>query len=66
VALHLWLQVFDKAGLGFIPSDELKHVLTNIGEKLSPQEIADMLTEVGAVQWRKERSGVQSDERLFS
>lgn len=44
--LHCYcLQVFDKAGQGFILTAELKHVLSNIGEKLSPQEIADLISE---------------------
>ncbi|KAL6754611.1 hypothetical protein V8C86DRAFT_2697589 [Haematococcus lacustris] len=36
-------KVFDKAGQGFITTSELRHVLSNIGEKLSPDEL-DALT----------------------
>lgn len=38
-------QVFDKASAGSISAAELKHVLTSVGEKLSPEEIAEMLAE---------------------
>ncbi len=37
--------MFDKAGAGFITTAELKHVLTSVGEKLSPEEIAEMVGE---------------------
>ncbi|GLC42588.1 hypothetical protein PLESTB_001116600 [Pleodorina starrii] len=38
-------KVFDKAGQGFISIAELKHVLTSVGEKLSPEEISEMMAE---------------------
>ncbi|EFJ48699.1 hypothetical protein VOLCADRAFT_109066 [Volvox carteri f. nagariensis] len=38
-------KVFDKAGQGFISKSELKHVLTSVGEKLSPEEINEMMAE---------------------
>ncbi|KAG2440115.1 hypothetical protein HXX76_004229 [Chlamydomonas incerta] len=38
-------KVFDKAGAGSISTSELKHVLTSVGEKLSPEEIAEMIAE---------------------
>ncbi|KAG2491440.1 hypothetical protein HYH03_010226 [Edaphochlamys debaryana] len=38
-------KVFDKAGAGFITTAELKHVLTSVGEKLSPEEISEMIAE---------------------
>lgn len=37
--------MFDKAGAGSIATSELKHVLTSVGEKLSPEEIAEMIAE---------------------
>ena len=40
-------KVFDKDGSGFIAADELKHVMTNLGEKLTDQEISEMLLEAG-------------------
>lgn len=39
------LQVFDKDQRGFIEAKELRHVLTNIGEKLSTNEMEDMIKE---------------------
>ncbi|GLI59467.1 hypothetical protein VaNZ11_001350 [Volvox africanus] len=38
-------KVFDKAGQGFVSGAELKHVLTCVGEKLSPTEIEELLKE---------------------
>ena len=38
-------RVFDKNNDGFITADELQHVMTNLGEKLSEEEIADMIKE---------------------
>ncbi|KXZ48588.1 hypothetical protein GPECTOR_26g491 [Gonium pectorale] len=38
-------KVFDKSGQGSISISELKHVLTSVGEKLSPEEIAEMIAE---------------------
>lgn len=38
-------KVFDKDNKGFISISELRHVLTNIGEKLSPDEIDDLTKE---------------------
>ncbi|GAA6036769.1 hypothetical protein JCM8097_003469 [Rhodosporidiobolus ruineniae] len=36
-------QVFDKDGNGFIGQGELKYVLTSLGEKLSEQEVDELL-----------------------
>lgn len=38
-------RVFDKNGDGFISSTELRHVMTNLGEKLSDEEVDDMIKE---------------------
>lgn len=38
-------KVFDKEGKGWIPATEIKHVMCSIGEKLSPDEMADLLKE---------------------
>ncbi|KAM0786841.1 hypothetical protein ACM66B_002268 [Microbotryomycetes sp. NB124-2] len=38
-------KVFDKDGNGFISSAELRHVMTNLGEKLSENEVAEMIRE---------------------
>merc|ERR1712007_351677 len=38
-------RVFDKDGNGFISAAELRHVMTNLGEKLSDQEVEEMIRE---------------------
>ena len=38
-------KVFDKDGNGFISSAELKHVMTNLGEKLTDEEVDEMIRE---------------------
>jgi len=37
--------VFDKNNDGLISSVELRHVMTNLGEKLSDEEVDDMIKE---------------------
>ena len=37
------LKVFDREGAGLLPVAELKHILTNIGEKMSDDEVDEML-----------------------
>jgi Ca2+-binding EF-hand superfamily protein len=38
-------KVFDKDGNGFISAAELRHVMTNLGEKLSDAEVDEMIKE---------------------
>ncbi|CAF1313828.1 unnamed protein product [Didymodactylos carnosus] len=38
-------RVFDRDGDGFISADELRHVMTNLGEKLTDEEIDEMIRE---------------------
>mgnify|MGYP002642450713 FL=1 len=38
-------KVFDKDGNGFISAAELRHVMTNLGEKLSDDEVDEMIKE---------------------
>ena len=38
-------KVFDKDGNGFISAAELRHVMTNLGEKLSDEEVDQMIKE---------------------
>ncbi|KAJ9070105.1 hypothetical protein DSO57_1011720 [Entomophthora muscae] len=38
-------KVFDKDGNGFISAAELRHVMTNLGEKLSEKEADEMIRE---------------------
>ena len=38
--------VFDRDGNGFISSAELRHVVTSLGEKLTDEEVDELITEV--------------------
>ncbi|XP_019365207.1 PREDICTED: calmodulin, striated muscle-like [Gavialis gangeticus] len=38
-------RVFDKDGNGYISAAELRHVMTNLGEKLSDEEVEEMIRE---------------------
>merc|ERR1712072_1355531 len=38
-------KVFDKDGNGFISAAELRHVMTNLGEKLIDEEVDEMIRE---------------------
>ncbi|CAF4052927.1 unnamed protein product, partial [Adineta steineri] len=38
-------RVFDKDGTGFLSADELRHVMTNLGEKLTDEEIDEFIRE---------------------
>lgn len=40
------LNIFDKDGVGSIAASELKHILTNIGEKMTDEEVEEILREV--------------------
>lgn len=37
--------VFDKDGNGYISAAELRHIMTNLGEKLTDEEVDDMMKE---------------------
>ena len=43
--MDLSLRVFDKDGNGFISAAELRHVMTNLGEKLTDEEVDEMVRE---------------------
>lgn len=38
-------QTFDKDGNGFISASELRHIMTNLGEKLTDEEVDEMIKE---------------------
>ena len=38
-------RVFDKDGRGFISGGDLSHVMTNLGEKLTDEEVNEMIRE---------------------
>ena len=39
-------KVFDKDGNGFISAAELRHIMTNLGEKLTDEEVDEMINAV--------------------
>ena len=41
-------RVFDREGRGFIPTNELHHVLTNLGENLTDDEVEEMILQADA------------------
>lgn len=41
-------KVFDKDGNGYISAAELRHVMTNLGEKLTEEEVNAMIKEADA------------------
>ena len=60
-------KVFDREGKGFISTAELKHVLGNIGEALSPTELDDLCKEAdpnttGKVMFEEVRGKVMFEE----
>ena len=42
-------QVFDKEGNGIISAQELRHILTNLGEKMTEEEVGRAKSECTAV-----------------
>ena len=44
-SLFFFCRVFDKDGNGFISAAELRHVMTNLGEKLMDEEVDEMIRE---------------------
>ncbi|KAK6999844.1 calmodulin, partial [Biomphalaria glabrata] len=38
-------RVFDKDGNGYISAQELRHVMTNLGERLTDEEVNEMIKE---------------------
>ena len=40
-------KVFDRDGNGLISAAELRHVMTNLGEKLTDEEVDEMIREAG-------------------
>lgn len=51
-------RVFDKNGDGFISAAELRHVMTNLGEKLTDDQVDEMIREAdldndGQIDWNE-------------
>ena len=40
--------MFDKDGKGYLTCDELRHIMTNLGERLEDEEVDEMLSIVDA------------------
>ena len=45
-ALKEAFKVFDKDSNGFISASELRHIMTNLGKKLTDEEVDEMICEV--------------------
>ena len=64
-------RVFDKDGNGFISAAELRHVMTNLGEKLTDEEVDEMIREAdidgdGQVNYEGKYQTAASGLLLFS
>ena len=53
-------RVFDRDSNGYVSAAELKHIMTNIGEKLTEQEVNEMIQEVDV-----DSSGLMNYEGMF-
>ena len=63
-------RVFDKDGNGFISAAELRHVMTNLGEKLTDEEVDEMIREAdidgdGQVNYEGNFFSVKLISRIF-
>ncbi|KAG2457504.1 CALM protein, partial [Polypterus senegalus] len=64
-------RVFDKDGNGYISAAELRHVMTNLGEKLTDEEVDEMIREAdidgdGQVNYEAGRLGMWRKSRLMT
>ncbi|KAJ7401716.1 hypothetical protein BTVI_93601 [Pitangus sulphuratus] len=63
-------RVFDKDGNGYISAAELRHVMTNLGEKLTDEEVDEMIREAdidgdGQVNYEAIRAPLIKQQALF-
>merc|ERR1712008_353311 len=52
-------RVFDKDGNGFISAAELRHIMTNLGEKLTDEEVDEMIRGGHRRRWPDQLRGVR-------
>lgn len=62
-------RIFDKDGNGIISASELRHVMTNLGEKLTDAEVEEMLREAdidgdGQINYEGKRTGQMQRKRV--
>ena len=57
-------KVFDKDGNGFISPDDLRLVMINLGEKLTDEEVEEMIREAGQ-DCKVNYEGEQSTVRFY-
>jgi len=55
-------KVFDKDGNGFISAAELRHIMTNLGEKLSDEEVDEMIREADRWRWPNQLRRIREDD----
>merc|ERR1711868_340709 len=55
-------RVFDKDGNGFISAAELRHVMTNLGEKLTDEEVDDDQRSRRGWGWSNQLRGICEDD----
>jgi Ca2+-binding protein (EF-Hand superfamily) len=53
-------RVFDRQNKGTIPLNELRYILENLGEKLTPEEVEDLLSDVEEI-----HGGTELDYKTF-
>lgn len=58
-------QVFDKDMTGFIGVGQLKYILTNLGEKMSDEEVDELLKAVDTSSGQVNYTGMQDPKRVL-
>lgn len=58
-------QVFDKDMTGFIGVGQLKYILTNLGEKMTDEEVDELLKAVDTSSGQVNYTGMDTVQRLY-